>query len=911
MATILSYCSGYPEFFYKLSEINMTRQQAKGKTDKITRLIAKGEIATALEIATTGDIELLFAIGTSFGKKKNYKIAEKIFHRLIELDPKLAEAWYNKGLSLGYLENFNEAIEYFNKTIELDANFAEAWHGKGVSLASLGNYEEATKCYDKAIELDPRLAEAWYNKGGSLGKLGKYDEATKCYDRVIELDPNHDQAWQNKGASLGQLGKYEEAIACFSKATEINPKLVQAWHNKGFLSGKLGKHDEATKCYNKATEINPNDKKAWYGKGASLLELRKYNEAMKCFDRVIEIDPDSSTAWYNKGVILTILGKHDEATKCYDKAIELDPRLAEAWYNKGVLLTKLRKYDEAIKYFNKTIELDANFAEAWHGKGFLLGKLGKYDEEIKCCDKAVELNPNLAEAYGNKGMALLNMHEYSEARAELGKAEELFRKKNRKDDATKAYKYGLLAANASELISRMKHLDRQFTDCLNSQNLTELREKTSEVSIRVEDLAKEFEKRELPRDAYELLVSKEICFTALSNAMRFEKVDLDELEEAKSVFKKWGFETFIIAANSIDTFVRFLDRYDTLEGIPKKHEEFLLRLLSPSYILNGKLTEEISGRIRGEPYAVEPTRIGVEKEPRIVFRDIANTEKDWVRFCLVQLNFTPIPKRPPEEFGYVLNERDEIKNKVFKALKIARENRSDVICFPELSFDKEWVKEIRNHCKEMILIAGSYYDEGYNICPIIIDGIVIDPQYRKHHPSPHETPETTGRGMRSGSILYIFQTRCGRFSVLTCIDYTDQIYRICKHEAKHIDYVINPCYDSNVLRIQHRCNADCQDYEIDVIQVNRAPDNSRYGRSCIIGKEHDSVLERLKNDGFKPEDDMKYKLFQLDGEMMAIVDLNIRSRPSVGLPIDYTGRIRISKKRLYKYENGLWSPLST
>ena len=318
--------------------------------------------------------------------------------------------------------------------------------------------------------------------------------------------------------------------------------------------------------------------------------------------------------------------------------------------------------------------------------------------------------------------------------------------------------------------------------------------------------------------------------------------------------------------------------------------------------------DEITG-MKSEPFTAKPTTVR-RREPEIVYKHIADTEKEWVNFCLVQLDFSIIAKPFYEEFGYILrdDERGKVKNKVFEALNVARKNGVDLICFPELSFLKEWVEEIRisNDYRNMIIIGGSYYDAGYNVCPIIINGRCV--LYKKCYPSPLENPELTGRGMKSGNILYIFQTKCGMFSVLTCIDYIYQSYRICKDY--NVNFIINPCYNPNTSRFQQRCNSDCLDHGIDVIQVNKANEGEKYGKSCIIGREHRVFLEKLKNDGFKPQDDIKYKLFQLNGEMMAVVELGVGIRPPADWHTWYCGRIKVRREKIYKYVDGGWVPLS-
>ena len=138
---------------------------------------------------------------------------------------------------------------------------------------------------------------------------------------------------------------------------------------------------------------------------------------------------------------------------------------------------------------------------------------------------------------------------------------------------------------------------------------------------------------------------------------------------------------------------------------------------------------------------------------------LADTKKNWVRVCLAQLDFSLT-----EGFPWRLKEEEKVKRKVYDALEIAKEENADIICFPELSFSREWVFDIRSRYSEMILICGSYYDKNnYNICPIIINGKIYN--YAKCHRS---IMESSGVGvMRKGNDIFIFQTKKGWICVLT------------------------------------------------------------------------------------------------------------------------------------------------
>ena len=74
----------------------------------------------------------------------------------------------------------------FDKAIELNPKDARIWNNKGTSLM-LGRYLEALQCYDKAIELDPNIATAWAGKGLSLKSLGRDVESQEYFNKAREL----------------------------------------------------------------------------------------------------------------------------------------------------------------------------------------------------------------------------------------------------------------------------------------------------------------------------------------------------------------------------------------------------------------------------------------------------------------------------------------------------------------------------------------------------------------------------------------------------------------------------------------------------------------------------------------------------------------------------------------------------
>jgi tetratricopeptide (TPR) repeat protein len=247
----------------------------------------------------------------------------------------------NKGIALDKLGKQQEALSYFNKVIDLNPKYAEAWYNKGLVLKKLGRIMEALTCFDKTLMIRPADALAWINKGYSLMDIGKHQEAIDAFESFIKfasiehveyiqgvnelLKKLKAKKWYEKAYTLANQGKYQEAIACFDEVLKIYPNLADAWYNKGVALFSRGEYEEAIICHDKALEINTEHVEAWVSKGAALGNLGKYQEAIACLDRALEINPKFALAWFNKGLVLHNLGKLQEAIEAFQNFIKFAP----------------------------------------------------------------------------------------------------------------------------------------------------------------------------------------------------------------------------------------------------------------------------------------------------------------------------------------------------------------------------------------------------------------------------------------------------------------------------------------------------------------------------------------------------------------------------------------------------------
>jgi Flp pilus assembly protein TadD/DNA-binding response OmpR family regulator len=136
---------------------------------------------------------------------------------------------HREGLRLSFREGkYREAIPLFTQAIEIDPRFAYAWHDRGVALRETGQDEEAARDFEKAAELAPADEEILFSRANLLRKMGilreqkaLIDAAVLAFNKVLEINPNNAEAWNGLGICMKELGKNETARQYFDRSNEL------------------------------------------------------------------------------------------------------------------------------------------------------------------------------------------------------------------------------------------------------------------------------------------------------------------------------------------------------------------------------------------------------------------------------------------------------------------------------------------------------------------------------------------------------------------------------------------------------------------------------------------------------------------------------------------------------------------
>lgn len=104
------------------------------------------------------------------------------FNRIIELNPRIAKAYYNRGSIYYAYRDYDRAISDFDKAVRLDPTFTFAYMNLGIAYSDVGRFKDALQTLDRAVSLDVKGSDALYNRAVVHGRLKDYTKAIADYE---------------------------------------------------------------------------------------------------------------------------------------------------------------------------------------------------------------------------------------------------------------------------------------------------------------------------------------------------------------------------------------------------------------------------------------------------------------------------------------------------------------------------------------------------------------------------------------------------------------------------------------------------------------------------------------------------------------------------------------------------------
>jgi tetratricopeptide (TPR) repeat protein len=339
-----------------------------------------------------------------------------------------AQANLALGRALKSLGETEPAARYFDRAIELDPKLADAWLEKGLLVSDQGDWSKAADFFRRSLAISPEYVAAHLALAEALLRIGQFDDSANELNTTLRLDPDSSGAHQGLGLIYLQQGKPELGVEQFRLALMMSPDSVAA--EKGLARAYAAQHrwPEAFVLLTKVASADPQSSEAATALGNALANTGDKSGADAQFERARELSRKElnllrAQGDRNWGVALRNQGKLQEAAAVFRRALDDDPDYCDAHDDLGEVLWMQKDSAAALSQFQAAVSCAPNSATARNNLGAnLLYYKHDVSGAIEQFRAAVALKPGFATAHLNLGKALAAKQEWSEAEPELRSA---------------------------------------------------------------------------------------------------------------------------------------------------------------------------------------------------------------------------------------------------------------------------------------------------------------------------------------------------------------------------------------------------------------------------------------------------------------------------------------------------------
>ena len=237
----------------------------------------------------------LFQEAQRFEFEGDYAGAERIYDKLLPLNPGAPASYVNLALAQARQKKFDAAIETLNKG-------AAAVPGSDVILSRLGHTylvtgrpAEALEAMRRVLEIDPDHFDALTVCAVVLESSGRAEEARAYMERALDVEPENKFLRTSLARSLASSGRLSEAIELLSGLVRDHPADASLFQNLGIALGMTGDYPEAIENLNRALVLEPTPI-AYYNVAVAYRETGRIEEAIGALERFLDFPGNDDEA---------------------------------------------------------------------------------------------------------------------------------------------------------------------------------------------------------------------------------------------------------------------------------------------------------------------------------------------------------------------------------------------------------------------------------------------------------------------------------------------------------------------------------------------------------------------------------------------------------------------------------------
>ncbi|MBF0551216.1 MAG: tetratricopeptide repeat protein, partial [Deltaproteobacteria bacterium] len=213
------------------------------------------------------------------------------------ISPSSPRSYYAGGLVLEAKKEYRKAEKVYLKAVELSPKFVRAHERLSSIYIPLGEPDKAIAHLKKTIEISPRNVERQIELGERLLDKGDAEEARRIFkDAQRQTTDESAQMSKRIGDIFLKNGWFEEALSAYENSIGLHPGDAYVQNRMGIAYRKLKNWDKALDCYRKSLEMTPDDENIHYNIGRTYLEQGQKFKALEHFRKALQIYPEFAEA---------------------------------------------------------------------------------------------------------------------------------------------------------------------------------------------------------------------------------------------------------------------------------------------------------------------------------------------------------------------------------------------------------------------------------------------------------------------------------------------------------------------------------------------------------------------------------------------------------------------------------------
>ena len=386
-------------------------------------------------------------LGNAYAAQKQWNLAEREFHAVLQVDPGNTDANYNLGVLLMMNGSAAQAIPHFQRvsTAQSQVNLVRAYlqahrsadalrtanaiaekskgdvqvqFSLGVLLATEHQYAGAQRLLDRADALQPDNFDILFNLGQALLRSGQDARAELTLNRALKLQPDNPQVLYLLAQSYTAQSRPLDALDILMKAHKIVPDNTDIIFLMAQVTMSQNYYEDAIPLLESGLKIAPRRPDLLAALGQSYFMAGKTENAIQTFSSLLEID-NSARSYAFLGLSYRNLGRFDQAKTYFEKGLVLEPHNSTCLFNLGFIAERQGDAAAAERFFQQTLQYNPAYSEALLEMANLRIAAKRLPEAEELLRRYVKLAHDPGNGYYKLAMVERGLHETEAATRDL------------------------------------------------------------------------------------------------------------------------------------------------------------------------------------------------------------------------------------------------------------------------------------------------------------------------------------------------------------------------------------------------------------------------------------------------------------------------------------------------------------